>query len=92
MRLSTPKFLRLWVADIALRMIHLTNCGLILKIAQEENQNFLWLSTWKDETNLGKHMIRKLLSPKWQHQDIYENTATTTDGYGYWFFDFQDKK
>lgn len=89
MRLSTPKFLRLWVADVALRLIHLTNYGLIVQPAQ--SQDFLW-SSYRGKSSEGTVMVRKLFSPRWKHQDVFETTATTTDGYGYKTVDFQDKK
>lgn len=86
MRSYVPRFLTLWVADVVLRLIHLTNGGKLLEVAKD--RNFLW-DGWRDKV-LGVIMVRKLRSPRWSKTKIFENTATTTDGYEYKFYDIEE--
>ena len=82
-----PRIVVLWVADVTLRLIHLTNGGKLLEVAKDHN--FLW-DSWRKSVNGGVSISRSLRSPDWNQIMIHENTMTTTDGYPYTTWDIND--
>ncbi len=83
-----PRILKLWVADVTLRLIQITNSGMLLSVGKDTP--ILW-DSWRRQSNHNDIMTRKLRSPKWYNSNITENSATVADGYGYRYYEFKDK-
>ncbi len=83
-----PSILKLWVADVTLRLIHITNSGMILSVGKDTP--ILW-DSWRSQTSKADIMTRRFRSPGWYRSNITENSATVADGYGYRYYEFKDK-